>query len=150
MTERSMSHGSFTVERRYSHPPQKVFSAWSDPASKRQWFGTPEEGNPAHIFDFRVGGREFNESPMGGDMYTFDVRYQDIVPDTRIVYTYDMTINGKRMSVSLATIDLRPDNGGTRMIVREDGVFLDGLDTVKQREAGTNYLMDQLGGWLDR
>ena len=39
---------------------------------------------------------------------------------------------------------------GTRMVVREDGAFLDGLDQPKQREDGTNYLMDQLGAYLDR
>jgi len=36
------------------------------------------------------------------------------------------------------------------MVLREDGAFLDGLDTSAQREAGTNYLMDQVGLWLDR
>ena len=150
MTDRSIAHGSFTVERTYRHAPGVVFSAWSRPEYKRQWFGTPEEGNPAHIFEFRVGGREFNEGKMGNDTYTFDVRYEDIVPDNRIVYTYQMQLNGKRISVSVATIELRPEGGGTRMIVREDGALLDGLDTVRQREEGTNYLIDQLGAWLDR
>ncbi len=150
MTERSIAHGTFTVERNYKHPPAKVFAAWADPAQKRQWFGSPEEGNPKHSFDFRVGGREYNEAKMGDDNYTFDVRYQDIIADNRIVYTYDMTMNGKRISVSLATIEITPDGSGSRMVVREDGAYLDGLDTPAQREEGTNYLMDQLGAYLDK
>ena len=85
----------------------------------------------------------------GGSTYTFDVRYQDIVPDNRIVYTYEMTLNGKRISVSLATIELFATATGTRMKVVEDGAFLDGLDTVKQREDGTNFLLDQLGAALE-
>lgn len=149
MTERSIAHGSFTVERTYAHPPAKVFAAWSNPEHKRQWFGSPD-GKPGQIFEFKVGGREYNADRMGNSDFTFNVFYQDIIPDNRIVYTYEMTIDGKRMSVSLATIELFPAATGTRMVVREDGAFLDGLDTSKQREEGTNYLVDQLGAFLDK
>jgi len=150
MTERSIAHGSFTIERTYRHAPARVFAAWADPAQKRQWFGSPDADNPAQIFEFREGGREFNEGKMGDDVYTFDVRFEDIVEANRIIFTYTMKLNGARISVSVATIEFRPHEGGTRMVLREDGAFLDGLDTSSQREAGTNYLVDQLGAWLDR
>ena len=88
---------------------------------------------------------------MGEDDYTFDVRYQDIIADNRIVYTYDMTMNGKRISVSLATIEITPDGSSSmRLVVREDGAYLDGLQHPAQREEGTNYLIDQLGAYLDK
>ena len=35
------------------------------------------------------------------------------------------------------------------MVVKEDGAFLDGLDKMADREAGTNYLIDLMGKWLD-
>ncbi len=149
MTDRSIAHGSFTVERTYRHTPSKVFQAWANPEFKRQWFGSPNPANPKEQMDFRVGGREFNESEMEGKTYTFDVTYRDIVPDNRIIYTYEMTMNGQRISVSLATIEFFPNEGGTRMVVKEDGAFLDGLDTHKIREDGTNYLIDLMGRWLD-
>jgi uncharacterized protein YndB with AHSA1/START domain len=145
-----VTHGDFTVERIYDVPPARAFAAWADPEIKRRWFGTPEKDNPAHIFEFKVGGREFNASNMGGDEYSFDVRYYDIVPDTRIVYAYDMHKNGARMSVSIAAIEFKPQGKGTLMTVTEHGAFLDGLDDVAQREAGTNWLMDQLGEELKR
>lgn len=149
--ERSVAHGSFTVERSYDSPPARVFAAWADPAIKRRWFGSPEEGNPRHVFEFRVGGREYNDGKMpNGKEYTFDVRYYDIVPDMRIVYAYDMTMDRQRISVSVATVELKPEGKGTRMVVTEHGAFLDGLDNVGQREAGTNWLMDQLGEELTR
>ncbi len=151
MTEHSIVHGSFTVERRWKSAPAKVFKAWADPALKRQWFGAPEEGNPRHVFDFKVGGREYVESPgPDGKNYTFDVRYYDIVPDNRIVYAYDMLQDGRRISVSVAAVEFRSDGKGTHMIVTEHGAFLDGLDTVKQREEGTSFIMDQLGAWLEK
>ncbi|RYE87010.1 MAG: polyketide cyclase [Hyphomicrobiales bacterium] len=145
MTERSIAHGSFTVTRSYPASPARVFKAWSNPEYKRKWFGSPKADNPEDIFEFRVGGREYNAGKMGNDIFTFDVRYQDIVPDQRIVYTYEMTMNGDRISVSLATIEIEPEGTGSRMTVVEHGAFLDGLDTVRQREEGTNALIDALG-----
>jgi uncharacterized protein YndB with AHSA1/START domain len=73
------------------------------------------------------------------------VRYYDIVPDNRIVYAYDMTMNGARLSVSIATVEFRPDGKGTKLVLTEDGAFLDGLDTVEQRKAGTEFLVEALG-----
>ena len=128
----------------------KVFSAWSTPEFKRQWFGSPDPAKPNQVFDFREGGREYNAEKMGDTDFIFDVSYRDIVPDNRIIYTYEMHMNGQRISVSVATIEFTPKDGGTRMVLREDGVYLDGLDTSAQREAGTNYLVDQLALWLDK
>ena len=39
----------------------------------------------------------------------FEALYQDIVPDERIVYTYEMHLDEPRISVSLSTVELRPD-----------------------------------------
>jgi uncharacterized protein YndB with AHSA1/START domain len=150
MTERSIVHGSFTVERRYKASPEKVFQAWADPELKRQWFGAPEEGNPKHTFDFRVGGRERSEGPLGTQTYIFDAVYYDIVQNNRIVYAYEMYLDGERISVSVATNELKPDGTGTHLVLTEHGAFLDGLDTVDQRREGTEWIMDQLGKWLDR
>ncbi len=150
MTERSIVYGTFAVSRRYPHPVSRVFAAWSEPGLKRKWFGSPDPANASAVFEFREGGREYNADRMGTDLYTFDARYHDIVPDNRIVYTYEMTMNGQRISVSLATVSFTVTADGTHLTVREDGAFLDGFDSVQQREAGTNYLMDQLGVWLDQ
>jgi uncharacterized protein YndB with AHSA1/START domain len=145
MTERSVAHGSFTVERTYPVPPSRAFAAWADPEIKSRWFGASGKSE-GDIFEFRVGGREYKAGKMDdGKAYSFDVRYYDIVPDVRIVYAYDMTMDQQRISVSVAAIEFKPEGDGTQMIVTEHGAFLDGLDTVAQRETGTNWLMDQLG-----
>lgn len=150
MTERSIVHGSFTVERKWKAPPAKVFAAWADPELKRKWFGSPDPDNPKHIFDFKVGGREYNEGAgPGGALFIYDVRYYDIVPDNRIVFAYDMHMDGARISVSVAAIEFRPDGAGTHLVLTEHGAFLDGLDTMEQRRAGTEFMINQLGAVLD-
>jgi uncharacterized protein YndB with AHSA1/START domain len=146
MSERSVEHATFVVERRYDASPARVFRAWSDPAAKARWWGLPEG---THELDFRVGGRELHTGthPDRG-AYTFEARYQDIVPGRRIVYTYEMRLGETRISVSVATVELVPDRGGTRLIFTEQGAFLDGLETLPARESGMGGLLDALGAEL--
>jgi len=148
MTDRTVEHGTFTVERAYPAAPKRVFAAWADPRIKAKWFGDGASP-PSEIFEFKVGGREYNAGKGPGDEdFTFDVRYYDIVTDQRIAYAYDMTMGGKRLSVSVATVEFYPEGNGTKMIVTEMGAFFDGLDTVKQRQHGTEWIINQLGQYL--
>jgi uncharacterized protein YndB with AHSA1/START domain len=152
MTERSVTHATFVVERTYGASPSRVFAAWSQPAAKARWFAGPDEGGTAEFeLDFRVGGREINRGgPPGGPVYSYEARYQDIVPEQRIVYTYEMQLDETRISVSLATVEFKLAGGGTQLIVTEQGAYLDGHDTPAQREHGTGELLDALGAELRR
>jgi uncharacterized protein YndB with AHSA1/START domain len=152
VSQRSVTHATFALERTYPAPPARVFAAWADPADKRRWFMGPEEWGPAeHELDFRVGGREVTRGgPPGGPVHRYEARYYDIVPDERIVHAYEMHLDGTRISVSLATVELTPDGAGTRLIYTEQGAFLDGYDDPAERERGTAELFDALGKELQR
>jgi uncharacterized protein YndB with AHSA1/START domain len=72
------------------------------------------------------------------------------VPDERIVYAYEMHMDDVKISVSLATVEFKPDGAGTRMIFTEQGVFLDSFEDGGGREQGTRVLLDQLGAALSQ
>jgi uncharacterized protein YndB with AHSA1/START domain len=150
MTTRSVTHATFTIERIYDAAPARVFAAWADPKEKARWSDCHD--NQAHgEFDFCVGGRETSRGgPPGGPVYTVDARYQDIVANQRIVFSYEMQRDGTRISVSLVTIELRPAGPGTHLLFTEQGAFLDGGDTPAEREHGTAYGLDKLGEALRR
>jgi uncharacterized protein YndB with AHSA1/START domain len=148
--ERSVTHATFAVERAYDASPARVFAAWAEPERKARWFGNPEDGVAEYELDFRVGGREFNRGKVEGQEYTFEARYQDIVPGVRIVSAYDMHLDGTRISVSLGTVELEREGDGTRLTYTEQGAYLDGLDSPDQRKAGTGGLLDALGAELAR
>ena len=147
---RSARHATFVIERSFAAPPSRVFQAFADPAAKAKWFGGPAEWEKGPgEFDFRVGGRETSRGgPKGGPMHAFACVYQDIVPNERIVYSYDMHLDDTRISVSLTTIELMPEGKGTRLKFTEQGVFLDGHDDAGSREQGSGWLLDQLGASL--
>ncbi|MBL0386896.1 SRPBCC family protein [Tumebacillus sp. ITR2] len=140
MTERSVKHATFVVERTYSASAGRVYNAWADPIAKAKWFSKPE------CFEFRVGGREYSVGgPPQGPVFTFDACYQEIVPEQRIVYTYTLDMGETRMSVSTATVEFLPSEEGTKLVFTEQGVFFDGHDTPEAREEGTISLLEALG-----
>ena len=150
VTERSAEHASFVIERRYDAAPAQVFAAWADPAAKAHWFiGPPDWQAARRELDFRVGGRErlIGTFP-GGRTTDYDAHYWDIVPDRRIVFTYGMLIDGKRISVSMATVELVPAGMGTRLTFTEQAVFLDGFVDGGGRERGTRAHLERLDATL--
>jgi uncharacterized protein YndB with AHSA1/START domain len=150
MTERSVTHSTFTLERTYDASPARVFAAFADPEQKAQWFAGPDEWSLGEFeVDFRVGGREANSGgPMDGPVHSFEARYYDIVPDERIVYAYEMHLDDERISVSLATIQLEPAGDSTRLVLTEQGAYLDAFDDPTLRETGTRDLLEALGAYL--
>jgi uncharacterized protein YndB with AHSA1/START domain len=143
-------HDSFVIERTYPASPERVFAAWASQEAKSQWFGDAEGiATSEHSLDFTPGGREhLAMKAQNGSTYTFDAIYADIVENERIVWSYEMTVDGRRMSVSLGTVEIVGVSGGSRLTMTEQGAFLDGLDTNDQRRQGTEQLLDGLGRYL--
>ena len=147
MTERNAVHATFVIERVYPQSPARVFGAMSSRAAKYKWYHGPDDWPTGRYeLDFRIGGREVSiGGPAGGPLHTFNGIYQDIVPDERIVLSYDLLLDDRRISVSLTTIELRPEGQGTRLLFTEQGVYLDGYDDAGAREHGTRDLLEALG-----
>lgn len=150
MMQRSVLFNTFTVEREYPVDAALVFAAFSDPLSKTAWLNSPDS-TPEEItsdyeeFDFRVGGRErFEFTEEDGRKMRYDALYYDILPNERIVYSYEMYAGENRISVSVATIQLTGSAGGTSLSWTEQGAFLDGHDKPELREGGTSWMLDNL------
>ncbi len=150
--EHSVVHATFHLERTYDAPIARVYAALSTAAGKARWFVGPLGAwrEIERSFDFRVGGRErLKGQHEGRAVSTFDAVYYDIIPEERIVYAYEMHLDDRKISVSLATMQLRPAGPSrTTLSVTEQGAFLDGYDDVGSREHGTGLLLDAIGASL--
>jgi uncharacterized protein YndB with AHSA1/START domain len=152
MSKHSTTHATFVIERTYPVARERVYKAFSDPKAKARWFVGPDEWEKSdHKMDFKVGGKEsVSGGPPGGPVHHFNSTFQDIVPNERIVTTYDMHMDKTKISVSLATVEFKPSGTGTKLVYTEQGVFLDGYDDAGSRERGTRGLLDQLDAALKR
>src|SRR5437763_5423274 len=106
MSERKAEHGNFRIERRFDAPPALVYSAFATEKGKQAWFSGPSDAWSLEdrAFDFRIGGSEtLSGKWKSGRITRFDAHYHDLVPDERIIYSYTMHVDGKKISVSLAT-----------------------------------------------
>ena len=150
--KRAVVHASFTITRHWKASPARVFAAYADEQKKKLWFGGGAAWEPlGHSFDFRVGGREQESGrfKQSGVVSSFDCIYLDIVDNERIIYSYTMHLDDRKISVSQACIELKPDGVGTKFVLTEYGDYLDGYDDAGSREQGTNFLMDALAKTLE-
>ncbi len=82
-------------------------------------------------------------------LHEFRSRFHDIVEGERIVFAYDLLLDGRLISVSLTTVEVRAaDDGGTRLVFCEHGAFFDDLEDPAEREHGTGLLLDGLERFL--
>src|SRR5260221_10757578 len=111
---RSVAHATFHLERTYDAPVARVWKALTDETAKQKWFG----GTPGRWellerrMDVRVGGSEWLKGRWeGGVVSTFDATYHDVIPNERLVSSYEMHLDDKKISVSLTTMQLKADDG---------------------------------------
>ena len=156
MTDQTVVHSTFVLERRFSKPRAAVFAALSEPAKKRRWFGD----NPTHevvdfAVDFRVDGverwryRMNAASPFPGTEIVNVGIHLDIVPNARIVIAYSMAMAGRRFSASLVTFELIENGAATDLTLTHQGVFFEGADGPQMREDGWRSLLGRLAAELD-
>lgn len=148
---RSVAHASFHLQRIYDAPVVRVWRAFTDPEAKLKWFaGTAGRWEllERHM-DVRAGGTERLKGRWeSGVVSTFDAIYHDVIANERLIYSYVMHLNEKKISASLATVELAAADGKTTVSVTEQGAYLDGYDDAGSREQGTGHLLDALGASL--
>ena len=155
MQQPTVNHSNFTLERSFPATPERVFSAFADPAKKIRWHS---DGRNTEIlaFDmnFRVGGidryryRMSGEGPLKGAILSNYTHYLEIQPNRRIVIAYTMGIEtadeNRAFSASLATFELLPNATGTDVLFTEQSAFFEGADGPEMRKAGWTSLLKSL------
>jgi uncharacterized protein YndB with AHSA1/START domain len=128
-----------------------VFAALADGEARQIWMNDPDfkSDGTAYELDFRVGGYErFGGRAPDGTTHRCLALIYDIGPDRRVIYGYEMYVDGTRVSVSLATVEIASHAVSTRLTFTEQGAWLDGLDTPEAREGGWQNVLDHLGAYL--
>lgn len=122
-------HGLFTLPLDLAVSPDRVFAAFADPSLRKRWFRVPSEPGASHYeLDFRVGGHEIAQgvfAPAGvREHIEYRSQFVDIVADERIVFSYQVILDGRPRWVALVTVEMAPDGGGTHLSRTEQYAFL--------------------------
>lgn len=144
--------GTFTIERKLKHRPERVFRAFEDPEAHYRWFVSGEGWEIAeYVHDFRIGGHEYGQfRPIGHpSMFSNDTWYLEIAKGRRISVAYSMGMDDAPFSHSLAVTEFFSDGeGGCRLVYTEQGAYYGGEEDVKNRKTGCTELFDKLAGEL--
>ena len=145
------NHATFVIERTLPGNPAHAFRFWSEPDLKQLWNSCHADWETIECqFDFRNGGSEVTRWRMpDGQVFGVRMQYFEVVPAIRIVYAYEMTLDGRCLSASLATVEFAPEGAETRMTFTEQAAVLDGSGT-DMRRVGTNEGFDRLADILER
>jgi uncharacterized protein YndB with AHSA1/START domain len=142
------THVTVTVEREFSARRARVFAAWRDAKALARWYVPGDEGWSSRIVehDFRVGGRKALEfGPRGEPPYGEDCRYEDIVDDTRLIFSMRISTGSRTQTVSLVTVQFFDARAGTRIVVTDQMAIPEGGDTGEGRKRGWGEVLDKLG-----
>lgn len=146
MTASPVAHSTFVIERELPASPRHAFRFWAEADFKQRWNEChPDWRVIEDTFEFRVGGIVAKRWRMAdGSEQTFRALYFDIVPEQRIIYGFDMSFRGQKLSASLATVEFIPAGSQTRMKFTEQLAFLGEADAMRHRIAGTEIGFDRL------
>ena len=150
--ERSEAHATFTIDRTMPAPIERVWHALSDNEARTQWFGGGDAFDADEwSHDFRVGGAAVESGQWkDGPASRFESVYTDIVPMRRIVFTYDLWVDGGHLSTSLTSIVVEPNGDETFLTYTEHAIHYDGLDSAAGREEGTRGILEKLAEFVER
>ena len=152
MSEPTVIHDTFTLERTYAAPVSRVFAFLSEPGKKRIWYAAAEGREVAAFdMDFRPDGverlaiRMGKDTPFPGTMIVNASRYEDIVTDQRVVLSGSMTLGERRISSHLVTLELVAAGGSTTLRITHQAAFYEGADGLERRKGGWEVLLASLG-----
>ncbi len=157
MSEPTVVHSTFVIERSLPASRDRLFAALSDPAIVRRWYAD-SESRIAETFemDFRVAGRQrmtwrMGEStPFPGAILASDAAYLDIEAGRRVVMAQTMSLEGRRITASLITYEILSSGEGSDLVFTHQGAFFEHSGGPEMREEGWRLLIGSLAAELSR
>ena len=137
---------SLTIKRRFNAPPEKVFSAWTDPEKVKHWMGPGAVEVLRTEGDARTGGRYrwVMKSPDGEEHDVSGV-YREVVPNEKLVFTWAWKSTPERES--LVTLTFKKDGDGTVMTLLHEQFFDEGARD--RHNQGWTGAMDKLAAYVE-
>ncbi len=142
-----MRHATARAEQKVAAQAKQVFRAWRDTNSLERWYlpGDVSWSSKVIEHDFRVDGVKALEfGPRGEPPFREDCRYEVIAPNEQIVFSMRISRAGVVLTVSLVTVALCAEAGGTRVEVADQMAIVDPAHTADERAQGWREVLGKL------
>jgi uncharacterized protein YndB with AHSA1/START domain len=109
------------LTRLFNAPRERVFELFANPEHVRHWWG-PKDYPATHVeMDVRPGGRWRNclTSVADGRELWQHGTFREVVPPSRLVFTFVWEEEGERGLETLVTISFADEGGRTRLTFRQ-------------------------------
>lgn len=108
---------TIVVERPIPAPPSVVYRAFLDVERLARWWW-PHLPDATYRVDARVGGTyEIRSEAVGIGVMG---EYQELIPDRRILMTWQWLDEGVPQTTEVAAVDLAPDDAGTVVTITHE------------------------------
>ena len=142
-------HATIKLEREYSAPVDRVFSAFADPRARTKWSTPSTDALVYDEADFREGGRDvFRCGPPNDLKFRGINTYQVIVPNKCVISTETLVEGARPLAVALNTLSFEPSDGGTQLKVTLQVVSFVGPDMIGGFESGNRGALEGLSRHL--
>jgi len=136
---------SLIIRRRFNAPPEKVFSAWTDPEKVKRWMGPGDIKAVSAESDPRKGGRyRWVMKSADGEDHDVSGVYREVIPNEKLVFTWAWKSTPERES--LVTVIIKPDGNGSLMTLQHEQ-FYDEAARDRHQGGWTNA-MEKLDKYL--
>ena len=142
------------VSHRFSASPERVFDAWLDAHSVREWMALPFSalgGRSVDVrrvdVDARVGGRfTFSDMREDGEAVHWGT-YLEIDRPRRLVFTWFTSTEDEREDNSVVTVTIEPDGEGcvATIVHRMDARW---AEHISQAEQGWSGMLSQIAAMM--
>lgn len=139
-TDETETETTLTLHRTFDTPPERVFDAWIDPETVRQWLFTTPETNQDIEIDARVGGSYTITDRRGGEDYTAVGEYEEIDRPNRLVFTFVMPQFSP--DEDRIVVEFEADGDGCVMTFTQEGLSW-------PPEQADEYKRDSEEGWVE-
>lgn len=122
-------------------PRHRVFAAWTNADTLRQWFAPGTRRPDPTILDVRVGG-QFRITMAGkDDAPTATGRYQEVIEGEKLVFTWSW--EGDPSQPTLVTVSFADVAEGTEVVLTHERFI--STETRDHHRQGWQGILDKLG-----
>jgi uncharacterized protein YndB with AHSA1/START domain len=137
------------LERVYPAPLERVFSEFADPVARARWSAPSNDALIYDQTDFRPGGQDlFRCGPKNNPKFRGETSYHLIVPNQCVVSTETVDADGRRLAISLNTLEFEAMGVGTNLKLTVQIVSLVGAGMIASYESGNKSALDNLADHL--